>query len=194
MVGVGRSGSVHLLADRASSQNFGCFLSNDGRPVACPNLGEIGSTRNYSQFPGTRTDDILLAIVRNAAMKRTLRPETLNMDCAYIDSILTIDPALDLSMLRTLHLLQVHSVSFKDGLSAGSFPLLRDLSLQFVYRDSWKGYDKFIKFIRGFRNLESLREVGWDWSVASFSDWSGEIALYHTVRSLCFQGSDDDDG
>lgn len=139
-------------------------------------------------------DDILLAIVRDAAMKKTLRPETLNMDCAYIDNIMRIDPALDLSMLRTLHLLQVHSVSFKDGLSAGSFPLLRDLSLQFVYQDLWRGYDKFKKFIRGFRNLESLRELGWDWPVASFSDWSGEIAPYHTIRSLCFQGSDDDDG
>ncbi|CAP62117.1 uncharacterized protein PODANS_5_100 [Podospora anserina S mat+] len=159
----------------------------EGRLLAS-NLGEIGGTRNYSQFPGTRTDDILLAIVRNAAMKKTLRPETLNMDCAYIDNIMTIDPALDLSMLRTLHLLQVHSVSFKDGLSAGSFPLLRGLSLQFVYRDSWRGYDKFKKFIRGFRNLESLRELGWDWSVASFSDWSGEIAPYHKIRSLYFQG------
>lgn len=170
--------------DREEQKNLHAFGEMVDRWPIAPNLHEVGVMRNYTHVQGSRSDNILLAIMRNAAKKNTLRLKTLNLDCAYVSQILAMDPSLDLSMLRALHLLKMSHNSVIDALSAQSLPLLRDLSIQFIFTASWKEYDRVKQFVRGFRNLESLRVRGWDWSVASFSDWCGEITPYQTVRSL----------
>ncbi|KAK0666623.1 hypothetical protein QBC41DRAFT_230201 [Cercophora samala] len=159
--------------------------------VLVPNLDGVCLVEHQGFLPDNSSHNIVVTMLKKAAKEKTcIRLKELFLDCAYLNDITTLGNALDLSLLRVLHLTKMHQANALDALETSSLPMLRDLSIECTFSPVvlWDAYDKVRQFVRRFGNLESLRVRGWDWSMASFSAWSGDITPFETVRSLWLEG------